>query len=54
MPRIDTERKIAVVPLGALDDDPGIKPVDHIFAAYKAGWHEITDDLPTYEEGPPR
>jgi hypothetical protein len=53
MPRLDAERKIAVIPLGALDDDPGVKPVDHIFVAYKAGWHEITDDLPTYEEGPP-
>jgi len=53
MPRRDAERDITVIPLGSLDDDPGIKPVDHIFVAYKAGWHEITDDLPTFEEGPP-
>ena len=52
MPRIDTQRGVAVVPLGALDDDPKAKAVDHIFVAYKAGWHDITDDLPTYEEGP--
>ncbi|MEM7226650.1 MAG: GFA family protein [Pseudomonadota bacterium] len=53
MPRRDPDRKIAVIPLGALDDDPGIKPVDHIFVAYKAGWHDITDDLPRFEEAPP-
>ena len=53
MPRLDAGRKVAVIPLGALDDDPGIKPVNHIFVADKAGWHEITDDLPTFEEAPP-
>jgi hypothetical protein len=39
--------------MGSLDDDPGITPASHIFVADKAGWHEITDDLPTYEEAPP-
>ena len=53
MPRIDPGRQIAVTPLGALDDDPGTKAVDNIFVAHKAQWYEITDDLPSYEEGPP-
>ena len=53
MPRIDPGRQIAVTPLGALDDDPGAKAVDNIFVSHKAGWYEITDDLPAYEEGPP-
>ena len=53
LPRRDAERKIAVIPLGSLDDDPGIKPVDHIFVDYKAGWHDITDDLPRFAEAPP-
>jgi hypothetical protein len=53
MPRLDPGRGIAVVPMGSLDDDPGITPASHIFVADKAGWHEITDDLPTYEEAPP-
>ncbi len=52
MPRIDPSRKIAVIPFGSLDDDPGIRPADHLFAAYKANWHEITDDLPVYQEYP--
>ena len=52
LPRIDPEREIAITPLGSLDDDPGVKPDDHIFVAYKAKWHDITDDLPTYSEAP--
>ena len=38
---------------GTLDDDPGVKPECHIFVGSKAPWHEITDDLPQYEEMPP-
>ncbi len=34
------------LPLGALDDDPGIKPARHVHVASKASWHDITDDLP--------
>ena len=53
MPRKDEERGICVVPLGSLDDDPEIRPIDHIYVDYKAGWHDITDDLPQFPEGPP-
>ena len=53
MPHLDRSRDIAVVPLGILDDDPGVKPHDHIFVDYKAQWHDITDDLPTHSEYPP-
>ncbi|MBN35838.1 MAG: hypothetical protein CMM46_13900 [Rhodospirillaceae bacterium] len=52
MPRLDEGRGVAIVPLGGLDDDPGIKPVDHIFVDSMAGWHEITGDLPCFPEGP--
>lgn len=52
MPRLDPERGIAIIPFGALDDDPGIRPADHIYVASKAGWHDITDDLRQFEEGP--
>ncbi len=37
---------------GALDDDPGIRPSYHIFAASQAPWHEITDDLPRHAAYP--
>jgi hypothetical protein len=41
------------IPLGILDDDPGIRPDQHIFVADKALWFEITDDVPQYPEMPP-
>ncbi len=39
------------LPLGTLDDDPGVKPSAHVFVDSKAPWWEITDDLPHYGEG---
>ena len=37
---------------GALDDDPGMNAADHIFVASKCEWHDITDSLPVFKEGP--
>jgi hypothetical protein len=33
------------LPAGCLDDDPGVRPIAHIFVASKAPWDEITDTL---------
>jgi len=52
-PRVDADRGLAIVPMGALDDDPAIRPSEHIFVASKAPWFEINDDLPRYPERPP-
>lgn len=52
-PRVDHERHITVVPMGALDDDPGIRPQRHIFVGSKAPWYEIADDLPRDERAAP-
>ena len=52
MPHIDPERGIAVVPLGILEEDPGIRPGAHIYQAHQAEWYVITDDLPIFPEGP--
>ncbi len=41
------------VAAGTLDDDPGTSVQAHIYVASKASWHEITDDLPQFEEYPP-
>jgi hypothetical protein len=54
MPRVSRERGVAVVPAGSLDTDPGIRPMAHIFVGSKAPWDRITDDLPQFEEMPPR
>ena len=40
-------------PTGNLDDDPGVRPQAHIFAADAAPWHEITDSLPRFDAYPP-
>jgi hypothetical protein len=41
------------VKMGTLVDDPGIRPMLHIFVGSKAPWHEITDSLPQYADLPP-
>jgi len=48
------EFDMAMVPAGSLDQDPGIRPRAHIYVGSKASWFEITDDLPQFEEAPPR
>ncbi len=52
--RFDDKPEYYGLPLGALDDDPGIKPGFHVFVAHKAPWYDITDDLPQFAELPPR
>lgn len=41
-------RDRVAIPAGCLDDDPGVRPSMHIFAASKAPWLEIADDLPQH------
>src|SRR3954467_5725938 len=38
------------VALGSLSDAPSIRPTEHIFAASKAPWFDITDELPQNDE----
>ena len=52
MPNAHTDRGMATVPAGALDQDPGIRPQGHIYVGSMAPWFEITDDLPQFEELP--
>jgi len=40
------------LPLGLLNDDPGIKPEFHVFVGSKAPWYEIAELLPQYNELP--
>jgi hypothetical protein len=53
MPRKDAERGIAIVPMGSLDDDPGVRPASHIYVGSRAAWDRIADGLPVYEENGP-
>lgn len=52
--KFDRYPEVYGFPLGTLDTDPGVKPGRHVFVGSKAPWHEITDDLPQYEELPPK
>jgi len=48
LPFNNPQRKLAGVPMGTLDDDPGMAPRAHIFVGSKAPWDEIADDLPQH------
>jgi hypothetical protein len=43
---------ITVFTLGTLDDDPGVRPMRHVFSASKAPWYEIDSVLPRFEVYP--
>jgi len=53
MPRAVPTRDVVLIPAGSLDNDPKIRTSSHIYVGSKAPWHEITDDLPQFPEGPP-
>lgn len=52
--KFDSNPEVFGLPLGALNEDPQIKPTLHVFVGNKASWYDITDSLPQYEELPPR
>lgn len=39
------------LPLGTLDDDPGVRPSAHVYVGSKAPWFDIHDELPRFAEG---
>jgi hypothetical protein len=49
---VDPSRML--IQAGVLDDDPGARPLCHIFVESKAPWHEVTDALPRFERYPTR
>lgn len=54
MPAIYETQDRVSIPAGTLDDDPGIRPLVHLFAAYKPAWYEIADGLAEFDELAPR
>ncbi len=52
-PRVSRERGAVVVPAGALDTDPGMTPMAHIFVGSKASWFDIADTIPQFAQMPP-
>ena len=45
--------EIAVVRLGAIEGDPGVRPAARQFVAYAAPWEPIADGLPRFAERAP-
>lgn len=50
--KFDNRPDVYGLPLGTLDNDPGVRPQMHIHVASKASWFAITDDLPQWPRGP--
>ena len=48
----DADPSTVGLPFGALDDDPGVRPLCHVHVASKAPWYDITDELPRFDEVP--
>ncbi len=40
------------IPVGSLDDAPGVEARGHIFMGSKAPWFEVSDELPQWDEMP--
>jgi hypothetical protein len=51
--RLDPLPEAIWVAVGTFDDDPGLRPQAHIFAASRAPWCAIADALPQFAEYPP-
>jgi hypothetical protein len=50
--KFDSDSSIFSLPLGPLDNDPGVRPQCHVYVASKAPWFTISDDLRQFAEGP--
>ncbi len=53
MPVLEENDSHVTIPAGTLDDDPGVRPVVHIFTGSRAPWFEIDGALPRFEAFPP-
>ena len=52
-PMLGANGKLYWVPVGLLDDDPGVAVAQHIYVGSKASWEVIGDDAPQYHEEAP-
>lgn len=53
VPMVDADRPFAVVPAGALDGRPELRPFRHIFVSCNPPWFAINDGLPQFPEHVP-
>ena len=48
----DAQDGLVFAPVGSFLDDPGARPLAHIFVASKAPWYAISDRLPQFDTYP--
>lgn len=53
LPRQPPGSDMVIIPCGSLDDEPAFSPQAHIFAASRACWSSMGNDLPVYPAYPP-
>ncbi len=51
--RMDSRPDVVRLRAGTLDEPINQKIAHHQFVAFKAGWYQINDDAPQYDEYPP-
>jgi hypothetical protein len=54
LPVLEDKGTHVIIPAGALDDDPIVRPIVHIHTAAKAPWYAIEDTLPQFPGFPPQ
>jgi len=54
LPWLAQSGNTVVIPAGTLDEDPEIRPSQNIFWKYRAAWREAVEELPHFDELPPR
>lgn len=52
VPVIEDDGAEVIIPVGTLDDDPGVRPLVHFHVASRAAWDEIHDAAPQFAEFP--
>ena len=50
VPTVATHSDDVRIPMGTVDDDAGLTPMEHYYTSSKAGWYEILDELPQHEQ----
>jgi hypothetical protein len=48
VPEVLPAGEFVEIPMGAFDDDPGVRPDKHIFVECMPGWDVVRDGLPGY------
>jgi hypothetical protein len=48
VPEASPKDEFLEIPLGAFDDDPGVRPDKHICVEFMPRWDAVRDDLPVY------